>query len=123
MANYGHSVGSKTAGPQTVTRMPLWDGTCEFYPAGAYLAVDSTYTEGSVVYAGTPATIDKVGGTVTLGGDAPNALTYDDVTMGPAGATLTLVIRGTILESRSSITYTDAQRTALKGSITFIKEA
>lgn len=123
MANYGHSFGNTSAGPVEVERVVLWDKVEERYPVGAVLKVSTTYKEGTVIPAGTPVSVDKLGGTATINGTAPIGLTLDDVTMGADFCTLTIVTRGRILEDRYSGTaYTSAQKTALKGNITFIKE-
>ena len=120
--NYGHSFGNTSSGPVEVERVVLWDSVDERYPVGAVLNVSDTYPAGKVIPAGTPVSVDKLGGTATIGGSSPIGLTLDDVTMGTDFCTLTIVTRGRILEDRYSGTaYTAAQKKALTG-ITFIKE-
>ena len=122
MANYGHSFGNTSAGPAGVERVVLWLDVYERQPAGAVLKVSDTYPEGTIIPAGTPITVDKLGGAATLNGATPIGLTLDDVTMGADFCTLTIVTRGRILEDRYSGTaYTAAQKKALTG-ITFINE-
>ncbi len=122
MANYGHSFGNTSAGPVELERVVLWDKVDERYPTGAVLAVSDTYPEGTVIPAGTPITVDSLGGIATLNSSSPIGLTLDDVTMGADFCTLTIVTKGRILEDRYSGTaYTSAQKKALTG-ITFIKE-
>lgn len=121
--SYGNSFGPKTYDAQTVERINVWDRTDEFYPVGAVLKASATYAEGTVIPAGTPVTIDKVGGTATIGGSSPTGLTYEDVVMGSEFATLTIVTRGTLLISRVKANITAAQQTTLKGFIIFVKEA
>lgn len=120
--NYGNSFGPKTYPKAGAERINVWDRTIEFYPVGAKLDASDTYKEGAVIPAGTPVSVDKPGGTATLNGDSPIGLTYQDVVMGSEAATLTIVTRGTILESRTNVTYTSAQKAALNGLIIFVKE-
>lgn len=123
MANYGHSFGNTSAGPVEVERVVLWEKVEERYPVGAVLKASTTYKEGTLIPAGTPISVDKLGGTATLNDTAPIGLTLDDVTMGADFCTLTIVTKGRILEDRYNGTaYTTAQKNALKGNITFIKE-
>lgn len=107
----------------TVGSVAVWLRADEFMPAGAYLAKSTTYTLGTKIPAGTPIAVDKIGGTVTLNGTAPDGLTYEDAYVGEDGCTLTIVTRGQINESLCTATITSAQKTALKGRILFIKEA
>jgi hypothetical protein len=122
MSNYGNSFGPKAYPKVGAERINVWDRTIEFYPSGAVLKVSDTYKEGAVIPAGTPVSVDVPGGEATLNSAAPVGLTYQDVVMGSEAASLTIVTRGTILESRVETTYTSAQKTALKGSIIFVKE-
>lgn len=122
MANYGHSFGNTSAGPVEVERIVLWEKVEERYPVGAVLKASDAYKEGTLIPAGTPISVDKLGGTATLNGTAPIGLTLDDVTMGADFCTLTIVTKGRIMEDRYNGTpYTTAQKKALVG-ITFIKE-
>lgn len=122
MANYGHSFGNTSAGPVEVERIVLWESVTERYPVGAVLKASATYKEGDLIPAGTPISVDKLGGEATLNGTSPIGLTLDDVTMGADFCTLTIVTKGRILEDRYNGTaYTAAQKKALTG-ITFIKE-
>lgn len=119
--NYGNSFGKKTVDPVGVERINVWDRTEEFFPGGGVLKVSTTYKEGNVIPAGTPVSVAVPGGAATIGGNTPIGLTYEDVVMGSEFATLTIVVRGTFLESRSKATITAAQKTALK-QIIFVKE-
>ncbi len=122
MANYGHSFGNTSAGPVEVERIVLWESVQERYPVGAVLKVSDTYKEGALIPAGTPITVDRLGGAATLNGASPTGLTLDDVTMGADFCTLTIVTKGRIMEDRyQGTSYTAAQKKALTG-ITFIKE-
>lgn len=121
--SYGNSFGRKTYNAPTIERINVWDRTDEFYPVGAVLPVSTTYPEGTIIPAGTPVAIDKVGGTPTLNSATPTGHTYEDVVMGSEFATLTIVTRGTLLISRVKATITEAQQTALKGQIIYVKEA
>lgn len=120
--NYGNSFGSSKVDTD-LGRVPIWIMVDEFLPVGAYLAVSETYTVGMKIPAGTPIQVDKIGGTVTLNGTAPQGLTYEDAYVGADGCTLTFVGRGQLNESLSEATYTSGQKTALKGRISFIVEA
>lgn len=123
MANYGHSFGNTSAGPVEVERIVLWERVDERYPVGAVLKVSDTYPEGTIIPAGTPVAVDKLGGTATLNSSSPMGLTLDDVAMGADFCTLTIVTKGRIMEDRYQGTaYTSTQKKALTG-ITFIKEA
>lgn len=122
MANHGHSFGNTSAGPVEVERIVLWESVTERYPVGAVLKVSDPYKEGTLIPAGTPVSVDKLGGAATLNGASPIGLTLDDVVMGADFCTLTIVTRGRILEDRYKGTaYTETQKKALAG-ITFIKE-
>lgn len=123
MANYGNSFGIKENDPVKLNRINVWDRVEDFYPAGAVLKVSTTYRAGMVIPAGTPISVSEIGGEATLGGSSPIGLTMQDVVMGTQCCTLTIVTRGTLLESRANVTYTEAQKIALKGQIMFIKEA
>lgn len=123
MANYGNSFGIKENDPVKLNRINVWDRIEDFYPAGAVLKASTTYPAGKVIPAGTPISVSEIGGEATLNGSSPIGLTMQDVVMGTQCCTLTIVTRGTLLESRVSVTYTATQKTALKGRIMFIKEA
>lgn len=122
MANYGNSFGNKVNDPVQLNRIVVWDKIDDFYPAGAVLKASTTYKEGTVIPAGTPISVSEIGGEATLNGSSPIGLTLQDVVMGTDSCTLTIVTRGTLLESRVKSTITSAQKTALKGQILFIKE-
>lgn len=122
MANSIYSVGEKTYDPVSLERINVWDSVEERYPSGAYLAVSSTYKEGTVIPAGTPVTIASVGAAPTLNGSSPTGLLESDVVMGSKGAFLDVVTRGRFCESRSKATLTSAQKTALGGRILFVAE-
>ena len=120
--NYGNSFGSSKVDTD-FGRVPIWIMVDEFLPVGAYVAVSEIYPVGTKIPAGTPIQVDKIGGTVTLNGSAPQGLTYEDAYVGTNGCTLTIVGRGQLNESLSEATYTSTQKTALKGRISFIVEA
>lgn len=119
--NYGNSFGKKTTDPVGAERINVWDRTEEFFPGGGVIKTSSTYKEGTVIPAGTPVSVSVPGGEATIGGSTPTGLTYEDVVMGSEFATLTIVVRGTFLESRSKATISTAQKNALK-QIIFVKE-
>lgn len=121
--NYGNTFNSGREKIGEVGRLTLWATAEEFFPGGTTLLPNETYAVGAKIPAGTPISVDVLGGTPTLGGTAPLGLTYEDAYMGTNGCSLTIVTRGQINESVSEVTYTSAQKTALKGRILFIKEA
>lgn len=121
MQNYGQSFGNVVGTAVGLERVALWLNADEFYPVGAVLKKSTTYPEGTRIPAGTPVYVEKPGGEATLNGTTPMALTYNDVVMGSEFATLTLVTRGTLLESRCDATITTAQKAKLV-NINFIKE-
>lgn len=123
MANYGNSFGIKENGTVKLNRINVWDKIDEVYPAGAVLKVGGSYPVGTIIPAGAPISVSEIGGEATIGGTNPIGLNMKDVVMGPQCCTLTIVTRGTILETRVKVTYQDEQKTALKGQIIFIKEA
>ncbi len=122
MKKYGNSF---THGSETMpfSQESVWIKVHDFMPGGAFVPKSATNTEGSVIPAGTPVSIDKVGGTTTLNGTAPDGLTYEDATVGADGCSLTIVTSGQINESLVKATITTAQKTALAGRILFVKEA
>lgn len=120
--HYGNSFNSSKVN-NDLGRVPVWIKVDEFLPVGGYFVANSTYPVGSKIPAGTPIQVDKIGGTVTLNGSAPQGLTYEDAYVGTNGCTLTIVSRGQLNESLSEATYTSTQKTALKGLISFIVEA
>lgn len=121
MKNYGNSfVKGKIEDLAAVES--IWVKADEFYPCGGFIPCDEINTEGKLIPAGTPVAIDKIGGTVTIGGTTPNGLTYQDVYIGANGCSVTIVTKGIINESLSSVSYTTTQKNYLK-CITFIKEA
>lgn len=119
--HYGNSFnhGSKD---YSVGSVSLWARVDEIMPCGAFVPVDSTNTVGKLIPAGTAVSIDKIGGTTTLGGEAPQGLTLEDAYVGADGCSLTVVTRGQINESLSTLTYTAKQKSALAGRILFVKE-
>lgn len=121
--NYGNTFNSGREKIGEVGRLTLWITAEEFYPVGVTLLPSETYAAGAKIPAGTPISVDVLGGTPTLGGSAPVGLSYEDAYMGTDGCSLTIVTRGQINESVSEVTYTSAQKTALNGRILFIKEA
>lgn len=121
--NYGNTFNSGREELGTIGRVNLFPIVDEFYPVGCFVPVDETNTVGKKIPAGTPISVDVLGGTPALGGTAPIGLTYEDAYVGTDGCTLTIVTRGQIQESLSEVTYTSTQKSALKGRILFIKEA
>lgn len=121
--NYGNTFNSGRKDLGSLGRVSLWPLVDEFFPVGVVVQVDETYTVGTKIPAGTPIQVDVIGGKPTLNGTAPIGLTYEDAYVGTDGCTLTIVTRGQINESLSEATYTSTQKTALKGRISFIKEA
>jgi hypothetical protein len=122
-AKYGNTFNEGHEVIGSVSRVNLFPIVDEFYPVGCFVPVDETNTVGKKIPAGTPISVDVLGGAPTLGGTAPIGLTYEDAYVGTNGCTLTIVTRGQIQESLSEVTYTSTQKTALKGRILFIKEA
>ena len=120
---YGNTFNSGREELSNAGRVSLWPMVDEYYPVGVYVPVDETNTVGKKIPAGTPISVDVIGGAPTLGGATPIGLTYEDAYVGTDGCTLTIVTRGQINESLSEVTYTSAQKSALKGRILFIKEA
>lgn len=120
---YGNTFNSGREELGNAGRVSLWPMVDEFHPVGVYVPVDETNTVGKKIPAGTPISVDVIGGAPTLGGTTPIGLTYEDAYVGTDGCTLTIVTRGQINESLSEVTYTSTQKTALKGRILFIKEA
>lgn len=121
--NYGNTFNSGREELGTIGRVNLFPIVDEFYPVGCFVPADETNTVGKKIPAGTPISVDVLGGTPTLGGSTPIGLTYEDAYVGTDGCTLTIVTRGQIQESLSEVTYTSTQKSALKGRILFIKEA
>lgn len=123
--NYGNTFNTSTTTYQLSVEVP-WIRAEKFYPCGVQVAVDSTYTVGTKIPAGTPVGIDKIGGTVTLAAKAtaPVGLSYEDAYVGTDGCSLTIVTAGDFNESlyEGATAITATQKTALKG-INFIKEA
>lgn len=106
----------------SVGAVSLWARVDEIMPCGAFVPVDVTNTVGKLIPAGTAVSIDKIGGTTTMGGDTPLGLTLEDAYVGADGCSLTVVTRGQINESLSTLTYTAKQKAALQGRILFVKE-
>lgn len=120
---YGNTFNGGREEVGSVGRVNLFPLVDEFYPVGVFLPVSETNAVGTKIPAGTPISVDVLGGVPTLNGSAPVGLTYEDAYVGANGCTLTIVTRGQIQESLSEVTYTSTQKTALKGRILFIKEA
>lgn len=120
---YGNTFNEAHEEIGSIGRVNLFPLVDEFHPVGVFVPVDGTNTVGKKIPAGTPISVDVLGGAPTLNGSAPIGLTYEDAYVGANGCTLTIVTRGQIQESLSEVTYTSTQKTALKGRILFIKEA
>jgi hypothetical protein len=119
--NYGNSFGHLKS-EAMLGRVALFPMVDEFHPVGAYVAKGGAYEAGAVIAAGTPVSLDKIGGAPVLNGEAPVGLVYEDAIMGEDGATVTIVTRGQVNESLYKGTYTEAQKEALAGRMLFIKE-
>lgn len=121
--NYGNTFNQGKGDSLAVSVEALWPRADQFYPCGAFVAVDSTNTVGKKIPAGTPVQIDKIGDAPKLGSaaTAPVGLTYEDAWVGTDGCSLTIVTHGVINESLSEASVTTAQKGKLYG-ITFIKE-
>lgn len=119
--NYGKSFGNKKVESPVLERIALWDRIDEKLLVGATLKAGGSYPEGTVIPAGTPASVDKLGGTITLNSETPEGLTENDVVMGSEFATFSIVKRGIIYVDRTKATISEAQKKALPG-ITFVKE-
>lgn len=122
-AKYGNTFNEGHEELGSVGRVNLFPIVDEYYPVGVFLPASETHAVGTKIPAGTPISVDVLGGAPTLNGSAPIGLTYEDAYVGTNGCTLTIVTRGQIQESLSEATYTSTQKTALKGRILFIKEA
>lgn len=122
MANYGDSFGIHENGSVKINRINVWDKINEIYPGGAVLAAGGSYTEGTIIPAGTPVSAKVPGGAATLNSTTPIGFTMKDTPMGAKCCTLTIVTRGTLLESRVKATITATQKKAVAGQIIFIKE-
>ena len=120
MNNYGNTIGVDKATAK-LENINVWDSTQEFYPSGAVVKKGSS-TEGQIIPAGTPVSVTSPGGEATLNGETVTGLTYQDVVMGSQACTLTIVVRGTLLESRIKATITPTQKAALNGRIVFVEE-
>lgn len=121
-----HSIGAIINGPTDypVKNVPVWVSVSERYPVGAMIAL----TAGTVIPAGTPVKIDKLGGTATAltSGDAEDEVcvgfTENDAYCDVAGkAYVDIVIAGRLLIDRAPA---DAAAFAGKvAGVTFVKEA
>lgn len=121
MAVHGNSFASgRVSG--SLGRIPVFGSYVQLYPSGAYVPVDSTNTVGKEYPAGTPVSIDAVGGTVTFNTSSPTGLLYQDVVIGENGATVDIVVAGEFYASLSKATITTTQEKALANRILFIKE-
>lgn len=122
--NYGNTFNQGAGDSLAVSVEALWPRADQFYPCGAFVQVDSTYTVGTKIPAGTPVQIDKIGDAPKLGSTAtaPVGRTYEDAWVGTDGCSLTIVTHGVINESLCEATVTAAQAKLLTG-ITSIKEA
>lgn len=121
MLNNGKSFGNKRTDSEVIERITLWDRIDEKLLVGATLKAGGSYPEGKVIYAGTPISVDKLGGEATLDSETPDGLTENDVVMGSEFCTFSIVKRGIIYVDRTKATISEAQKKALPG-ITFVKE-
>lgn len=120
MQNYGGTFNAENGEQVSVGRITLWHDVTEIFPGGAYIAPSETYPVGKVFPAGTPIAVATPGGTPTLDSATPTGLSKDERIMGSDGCTFTVVTGGTIYAKRTKATITDAQKTYLKGRITFL---
>lgn len=122
--NYGNTFNQKQGESLSVSVEAIWPRADKFYPCGAFVAKDTTNTEGTKIPAGTPVEITKIGEAPKLGSAATNpvGLTYEDAYVGTDGCSLTIVTAGDFNESLSEASITATQKGKLTG-ITFIKEA
>lgn len=120
MQNYGGTFNAENGQPVSAGRIKLWHDVTEIFPGGAYLAPSEAYPVGKVIPAGTPLEVSTPGGTPTLNSATPTGLSKDERVMGSDGCTFTVVTKGTIYAKRVSATLTDAQKSYLKGQITFL---
>ena len=88
---YGNTFNSGREELGNAGRVSLWPMVDEYYPVGVFVPVDETNTVGKKIPAGTPISVDVVGGAPTLGGTAPIGLTYEDAYVGTDGCTFTIV--------------------------------
>lgn len=124
MQNYGNSFGRREHAAVKVSTINVWNEIRSRIPVGLVLAKSSTWKEGMVIPAGTPASGDEIGGAATVGSSADmskrfSGLVEKDTVMGPDCCTLDVIDEGDLLIDRVSATISSAQKTALKGRIKF----
>lgn len=122
--NYGNSFGIKEYPSVGVKTLNVWNRITSRIPVGLVLAKSSTWKEGSVIPAGTPASGTEIGGAATVGSSADMSLRFSglvehDTVMGPDCCTLSVVDEGDLLLDRIDATISETQKTALKGRIKF----
>ncbi|MCM1295803.1 MAG: hypothetical protein NC311_09705 [Muribaculaceae bacterium] len=125
--NYGNSVGIKEYDSVGVKTINAWHRITSKVPVGAVLAVSEAYPAGSVVPLGTPVSTTEIGGAATVGASADLSLPYSgllehNTVMGTQCCTLSIVNGGELLIDRIDAEISDAQKTALKGSIKFYSQ-
>ena len=122
MKGYGNSF---VSGRESIdaSRTPLWLSVDETYPGGCVL----TGSAGTVLPAGTAVKVTKPGGTATVytSGDSTSnpvvtGLLLEDVVIGNAGATGTVVTKGQYLASRGAALAANV-RAAVEGRISFVE--
>lgn len=119
MGNYGNSFGPKDYPSVSVSTINVWQQIRHRIPVGLVLFASTTYPEGTVIKAGTPASGTEIGGAATIGSSANLALQYSglvekDTVMGSQCCTLSVVDDGDLMIDRISATISDAQKAALK---------
>lgn len=124
MANYGESFGIKQRGTVKVSTINVWNHIRSRIPVGLVLAKSSTWPEGSVIPAATPASGTELGGAATVGASADmskrfSGLVEHDTVMGPDCCTLDVIDEGDLLIDRVAAKISETQKTALKGKIKF----
>lgn len=123
MANpYVYSFVNATTESDVAKYIPLWAEISERFDGGATIPLDDTNTLGTVIPAGTPISVDKLGGTVELNGDTPLGYTEKDAIIGENGAPVDIVTRGKMYIDRCEATITSAQQAVLKDRFTYIQE-
>ena len=122
MKGYGNSF---VSGRESInaSRTPLWLSVDETYPGGCVL----TGSKGTVIPAGTAVKVTKPGGAATVytaedstSSPVVTGLLLEDVTIGEAGATGTVVTKGQYLASRGAALAANV-RAAVEGRISFVE--
>ena len=122
MKGYGNSF---VSGRESIdaSRTPLWLSIDEPYPGGCV----PTGSAGTVIPGGTAVKVTKPGGTATVytstdstSSPVVTGLLLEDVVIGNAGATGTVVTKGQYLASRGAALAANV-RAAVEGRISFVE--